>query len=65
MIRVIVRTSDCGAAANVGGPVDLYFKTFDVPSAELEHYLTEDKGKYSTREVVGVEVLAGKPEVAG
>jgi hypothetical protein len=62
MIRIIVRTSDCGAAAHVGGPVDLSFKTFDVSIPELEQFLSE-KRDYSAREVVGVEVIAWRPEV--
>jgi hypothetical protein len=60
VIRIIVRSSDCGAAANVGGPVYTDYRTFDVDIPELEEFLREQR-TYLVREVVGVEVLERKP----
>ena len=71
MIRVVVRTADRAAAANVGGPVDEAIRTFDLmPAADgemlrqqiesLEKFLrepTEQKWDYVHRQVTGVEVL--------
>ena len=56
MLRVIVRTVDCGAAANVGGPVETRFKTFDIDQPDLEQHLRMTQ-QYATNEVIGVELL--------
>lgn len=55
MLRIIVRETDCGAACNVGGPVNSSWKSFDVELPEVESFLSE-KRQYMTREVVGVEI---------
>lgn len=50
-------------AANVGGPVDMEWKTFtDVE--QLEAWLREPLSAYETREVSGVELLP-EAEVRG
>lgn len=45
-----------GAAVNVGGPVDVEWKTFTDP-AQLEAWLREPTDSYETRAVTGVEVV--------
>jgi len=68
MLRIVVQTSDCGMAANIGGSVETTVKTFDVYLPELEAYLREyDDAKeraketklpmYWIRGVAGIEVL--------
>jgi hypothetical protein len=69
MIRLIIRDTHYGAAANVGGDVETRLKTFDVElPAEIEAYLreftderdkllAENKNRWWNREVIGVEVL--------
>ena len=57
MIRIIVTTADCSAAANVGGPVNVTHKTFDVSAPEVESFLNEKLGTYVHRTVCGVEIL--------
>ena len=61
MLRIIVRITDIAAAANIGGPVDITYKTFDVNLAEIETYIAR-KHQYSYREVVGVEVIVAREE---
>jgi hypothetical protein len=61
MLRIVVRESNCGAACNVGGPVDVTWKTFDVDLPELEAYLSEAV-RFQTREVVGVECPSPIPQ---
>lgn len=59
-LRIIVRTVDCAAAANVGGPVAVDHKTFVVDLPELEAYLRAPNPRtmaYATREVTGIELL--------
>ena len=64
MIRIIISDSSHGAAANVGGPVDEAFHTFDIDGAEAELFLREfallspSARAYRIRKVVGVEVLS-------
>jgi hypothetical protein len=63
MIRVIVRTDDCGMAANVGGAVETTFRTIDIWHEGLEAFLREPKRKswqYTQRQVIGV-TLIGEP----
>ena len=57
MLRIIVTTADCSAAANVGGPVNVTHKTFDVAAPEVESFLNEKLGTYFHRMVCGVEIL--------
>ncbi len=57
MLRIIITTTDCGAAANVGGPVIVRHKTFDVPAPEVEAFLNaQKKGTYVDSFISGVEV---------
>lgn len=44
--RLTVLTSDAGMAANVGGAVATYSKTFDLPT-ELQEYIRSQMGTYS------------------
>ncbi len=60
MIRVICRDVNIGAAANVGGPVDIEHRTFDVELTAIETWLKEPSvmnDHYRTREVIGFELL--------
>lgn len=51
MLRVIVRTSDTGAAAHVGGPVEVSVRTFDIEAADLEQFLRDGQcGKAGSEE---------------
>lgn len=61
MIRVIVTTVNAGAAANVGGPVHVQHKTFDVSAPALEAFMSEKLGSYTERSIAGVEVIEGDP----
>ena len=65
MLRIICCDVNCGAAANVGGPVHTAFKTFDVDAPEVEAFLLEfvGKGGYTERSVTGVEILP--PDTTG
>lgn len=57
MLRAIIRIVDTGAAANVGGPVDVSYITidFDAPAIELE--IAPIDGSCQVREVIGIELL--------
>lgn len=44
--RLTVITSDAGMAANVGGAVTTYTRTFDLP-AEISEYIHSQIGAYS------------------
>lgn len=44
--RLAVITSDAGMAANVGGAVTTYVRTFDLPP-EVEAYIASQMGTYS------------------
>lgn len=60
MIRLIVRRTDVAAAVNVGGPVDVLYKTFDIYHPTMEEYLSkasDGKSNYLTSLVVGAEVV--------
>lgn len=54
-LRIIVTTTD--AAANVGGPVHVTHKTFDVQAPEVEAFMAEKMGSLEYRCIVGVEVI--------
>lgn len=56
-IRIIVTTTDAGAAANVGGPVHVTHKTFDVEAPEVEAFVAEKMRPFQYRSIVGVEVI--------
>lgn len=56
-IRIIVTTTDAGAAANVGGPVHVTHKTFDVQAPEVEAFMAEEMRSFQYRCIVGVEVI--------
>ena len=56
MIRLICSETDAGMAANVGGPVTVNHKTFDVELPEVEVWLTA-KLPYAERRFVGIEIL--------
>lgn len=57
MIRIVVQVTDAGMAANIGGPVQTWIKTFDIEMPELERFMLDRSGKYQERSIVGVEVL--------
>lgn len=57
MIRIVVQIADAAMAANVGGPVQTWCKTFDVEAPELEAVLRDQSSKYREAHVIGVEVL--------
>ena len=57
MIRIIAQEACCAMASNVGGPVQVRCKTFDVDCPALEAFLAE-KIQYAERQVLGVEVVA-------
>jgi hypothetical protein len=56
MIRLICFEADAGMAANVGGPVRITRKTFDIEAPEMEAWLREE-GSYINRGFEGIEVL--------
>lgn len=57
-LRIITRYTDCGAAANVGGPVIEAYRTFDVDLPELVAYLTAPRdNQWVTRTVIGAELV--------
>ena len=56
-IRIICQEIDCGSAANVGGPVVVINKTFDVAATlELSEWLNKKPSIYHNRTVTGVEI---------
>ena len=57
MIRVIVVSAYAGMAANVGGPVQTEYKTFDIEAPDLEAFVTAQMGSCDQRSIVGIEVL--------
>jgi len=59
MIRIIVVTTDYGDAANVGGPVHVDYRTFEVEAPEVEQYLNSGPKSYGGRSIVGVEFTPG------
>jgi hypothetical protein len=61
VIRIVCTEVDAGAAANVGGPVHVRMKTFDVDIPELEAWLAPvANNTYLDRSVAGVEVRTGE-----
>jgi hypothetical protein len=58
MLRVIVRMSDAGAAAHVGGPVYVEHRTFDIEAVDLEAFMRAgDDDPWKKTEIVGVELM--------
>lgn len=58
ILRVICVSVDAGAAANVGGPVHIDHKTFDVPATpELVKWLEVNPRSYISRSIQGVELI--------
>lgn len=64
MLRLIVQIVDIGDAANVGGPVQTRYRTFDVDLPEVEAELRTDY-KWATRSLVGAELLNAADGVKG
>lgn len=56
-LRVIVCESDAEAAAHVGGPVHVAYRTFDIEAPELEAFIRAPRGSFMNRQVSGVEIL--------
>lgn len=57
MLRIIMVEADAGMAVNVGGPVEVSYRTFDVEIPELEKALRDKTNRYRQRSVCGVELL--------
>ena len=55
-LRVIVRSVDEGAAAHIGGPVDVDYKTFLIVAPSVEEFLRSNS-QWLKRRVVGVEIV--------
>lgn len=65
MIRIVCRETDVGDHVHTGGPVHVSHRTFDVDAPAVQAWLqTDPEAKYTTREVVGVEVVETLQEVA-
>ena len=64
MIRITVVTTDACRAANVGGPVEVSYRSFDSEAPELEAFMAERDGwsanvkSMCDRTIVGVELLS-------
>lgn len=63
MIRIVCIESSYGAAANVGGPVHQYTKTFDIsgPDADKCAEWLRSIPSHGERSVVGVEFEEVQP----
>jgi hypothetical protein len=57
MIRIVCTRADAGMAANVGGPVTIHMKTFDVDLPEIEAWLKERGHTYEERTFTGIEII--------
>lgn len=57
MIRLIIEVSNFGAAANLGGPVDVGYKTFDVDLPDVERFLKNNTSTYSSATLKGIEII--------
>jgi hypothetical protein len=58
-IRIIIRTDSAAMAANVGGAVEVQYRTFLVELSEIESFLREPMEKnwaFTARQVVGIEL---------
>jgi hypothetical protein len=58
MIRVLVQTQNCNAAAHVSGAAAIQeFTTFDVIAPEVEQFMQRSSNTFETKQFVGVELL--------
>jgi hypothetical protein len=61
VIRIIAVRTDATAAANVGGPPTVTYRTFDAECPELEAFFAEREGwsnkSLVEQSVVGVEIV--------
>ncbi len=62
MLRIIMVEADASMAANVGGPVQVKYRTFEVELPELENLLRDKSNVYLQRSVCGVELIEPKTE---
>ncbi|HXR93738.1 MAG TPA: hypothetical protein VN750_26030 [Steroidobacteraceae bacterium] len=63
MLRIVIRTDNAAMAANVGGPIESTFKTFDVEIPAAEAFLRQPLAAYEQRQIVGVELLPVSEDV--
>lgn len=58
-MRLIVRVTDFGAAANIGGPIEETVRTFEMGDLPVEFvkFWEEGNGRYGHAQVMGVEVF--------
>ena len=66
MIRIAVTVADAGMAANVGRPVQISLKTYDIECPEMESLLREGargNTSYMQAFVSGVEILEPEPVI--
>jgi len=59
--RIIVRSTDSGRAAHVGGEPETRFRTFVVECPELEAYLRERNNGYCDHSIIGIERIEVTP----
>ena len=69
-MRIICVETESGAAANIGGPVHVSYRTFDILDGgeAVERWLNEplEKGwRYSDRSIIGVEYDRFQPLPTG
>jgi hypothetical protein len=58
MIRIVIQTQNCNAAAHVAGAAAVQeFATFDVSAPEVEQFMAKSSNTYETKQFVGVELL--------
>lgn len=64
MIRIIGVSANCGMAANLGGPVHIAHRIFEVECPDLEAWLADGakSDKFEQRSVQGVEVIKSTEE---
>lgn len=61
-LRIIVQRTSAAMAANVGGPVETEYLTFDVEAPDaLVEALTGPWDQYGNRSFVGVQLLPEEP----
>jgi hypothetical protein len=58
VIRIVIQTQNCNAAAHVAGAAAVQeFATFDVYAPEVEQFMAKSSNTYETEQFVGVELL--------
>jgi hypothetical protein len=57
MIRITVRVNDGSDRAHLNLEGQSFWKSFDIEAPEVEKYIAEANGSYSSASVVGVEIL--------